>query len=296
MRQQLAAITIVSLGLAPAVAAGETGPAIEATNRTVYVTVVDGQGNKVPDLTPADLVVKENGKEREIVKVEPASPRMRLALAVEERLVGEPSVRAAIFEFVKRMVTGADISLITVGLSNQTLVDYTNNVNTLVDAINKLTLNPRKDSNLSEGVLELAKTFATTKSERPVIVVVALAGGQAGVEPKTVLDKIGQSGATMHAVTFGAGGGSSAPVGAMGDESGREQVLSDGPKQSGGRRFDLTASSAMTKTLLQVADDLEAQYAVTYVLPDGVKPSKRLNVTTKKKGVSLRAPSVVPDR
>ena len=36
--------------------------------RTVYVTVVDGNGVAVTDLTAADLVVKEGGKEREIVK------------------------------------------------------------------------------------------------------------------------------------------------------------------------------------------------------------------------------------
>lgn len=294
MRQMLALLPIVlgNLALCPA----EAPAATEATNRTVYVTITDGQGHKITDLAAGDLVVKEGGKEREIAKLEAASARMRIALAVEERLVGEGSIRLGIFEFVTRMAGSADISLISIGLTNRTLVDYTSNLDTLVGVIDKLSLNPTRDSNLTEGVLEIANGFANARPERPVIVLVALAGGQAGVEPRTVLDRIGQSGATVHAATLGGGGGSAAPVGAMGDESGREQVLSEGPKQSGGRRLDLTATTAMPRALQQIADDLLAQYVVTYTLPDGVKANKRLNVSTKKKGVSLRAPSVIPDR
>lgn len=263
--------------------------------RTVYITVTDNKGTPVTDLTAADLVVKEGGKEREIVKAERARAKMRLALAVEERLVGDGSVRLGIFEFMKRVVDSAEISLITVGISNRTVVDYTSDMNALVDTINKLTLNPTRDSNLSEGILELANKFIAAKPERPVLVVVALGGGQEGVDPRNVLDKIGDSAMTMHSVTLG-GGSSAGGVGSLGDESGREQVLGDGPKQSGGRRIDLTVTTAVPKALLQVADDLLAQYVVTYTLPDGVKPNKRFNVSTKKRGVTLRAPSLIPER
>lgn len=265
------------------------------TSRTVYVTVTDNKGLPVKDLTAADLVVKEGGKDREIVKVEPASSPMRLALAVEEGLAADESIRLGLFDFVKRIAGNAEISLIMIGLRNRVLVDYTNDANAVLDAINKLTLNPTRDSNVAEGVLEIANRFSAAKAERPVLVVVALSGGQAGVDPRNVLDKLGQSGATMHSAVL-AGAASAAPVGALGDESGREQVLGDGPKQSGGRRLEVTVTSGMPKALQQIADDLLAQYAVTYVLPDGVQPNKRLNVSTKRRGLSLRAPSTIPDR
>ena len=35
---------------------------------------------------------------------------------------------------------------------------------------------------------------------------------------------------------------------------------------------------------------------IQYALPDGVKPNRRLNVGLKRRGVSLRAPSLIPDR
>jgi len=41
---------------------------------------------------------------------------------------------------------------------------------------------------------------------------------------------------------------------------------------------------------------LKRQYVIEYTLPDGVKPSERLSVTVKRKGVTLRAPTRVPDK
>ena len=295
---QSRALTLVSATLAAAltVPADSRAASLAATNRTVHVSVTDGKGAPVTDLTAAELVVKEGGKEREVVRAEPAPSRLRLALAVEERLVGDGHIRLGLFEFVKRLAKSADMSLITIGLSNRTLVDYTGDANVLLDAINKLTLNPRGDSNLTECVLEIVNAFSAAKTERPALVVVALSGGQAGgVEPRNLLDRLGESGVTMYSVTL-EGGTASAGVGSMSDESGREQVLGDGPKQSGGRRYDLTVTAGAQKALLQAADELLAQYAITYALPDGVKPNKRFGISTRRRGVTLRAPSIVPER
>jgi hypothetical protein len=82
----------------------------------------------------------------------------------------------------------------------------------------------------------------------------------------------------------------------MSDQSGREQVLGDGPKQSGGRRFELTSTGQVSRALQQIAVDLQSQYAITYTLPDGVKPDRRFNVTVKRRGTNVRAPSQIPDR
>jgi hypothetical protein len=288
---------IASVLLVPAASAGGSPtPPAEPISRTVFVTATDNKGAPITDLTPADLVVKEGGKEREIAKAVPATARMRLALAVEERLMADGSVRVGLFEFIKRLGDTAEVALITIGLRNTTVVDYTSNLNAHVDAINKYTLNPSKDSQVGEGILELASRFVEAKPERPVIVAVAISGGQAGVDPRTVNEKVRQSGATMFSATLDAGADVSAGVGAMGDQSSREQVLGDGPKQSGGRRVDVPSTGAIPKALQQIANDLLAQYAITYTLPDGVKPDKRFSISTKRRGVSLRAPSAIPDR
>jgi hypothetical protein len=82
----------------------------------------------------------------------------------------------------------------------------------------------------------------------------------------------------------------------MADESGREQVIGDGAKQSGGRRFDVVSTGAIPKALQDVASDIMSQYAITYALPEGVKPDKRFSISAVRKGASLRAPSAIPDK
>ncbi len=260
-----------------------------ATVRRVFVNAVDANGAAVTDLTVADLAVKEGGKEREVVKVEPAATRMRLSLLVDERLVGDSSTRSGIFEFVKRLQASADVALIVVGLRNTVVADHTAGLNGVLAAINNLTMNPGSVSNVAEGILEESKRIARQKPERPVIVSVTLAAGAGGGEigGGTVIEVLGQlrqSGATLSAIALGRA------------DSGSEQVLSDGTKQSGGRRIDGNVTSVVPRALLQIAGDLTSQYMVTYTLPDGVKPDKRLSVSVKRSGVTLRAPAAVPDK
>ena len=270
---------------------------LELTTRTVYVTAIDRNGLPVSDLAPTDFTLKEGGKEREIVKAIPATVRMRLALMVEERLLGDGGVRNGLFEFMKRMQPSAETALIAIGLRNKTIVDYTTDLSAIVAGINGLSLNPPPQSNLTEGILDIGKAFEKERPERPVIVVVAVSGGQAGgASSNEVLNQLRQSAATMHSVTITSNQGSADPVGALGDASNREQVLGDGAKQSGGRRIEVTATIAVPKGLQQIAADLSAQYMLQYTLPDGVKPDRRLNVNLKRGGVTLRAPSLIPDR
>jgi VWFA-related protein len=272
--------------------------AVDATTRTVYVTVTDGKGAPVPDLTAANFKVKEGGKEREIVKAEPAKTRPHLALMVEERLAPDQQTRVGLFEFVKRMNGAAEISLITVGMRNTTVTPYVTDPNTVLKAINELSLNPQPTSNLTEGINDVARIFEKEHPQRPVMVVVAMSGGQAGgASASSILTQLRQSATTMYAVTFGTPDASNAGnLGSMGDESGREQVLGDGAKQTGGRRIDVVTTGNIPKALQQIADDLAAQYVITYSLPDGVKPDKRFNISTDRKGVTLRAPAGVPDK
>jgi VWFA-related protein len=272
--------------------------AAAAITRTVYVTITDDKGAAVPDLTAANFKVKEGGKDREIVKAEKATAKPHMAIMVEEKLIGDAQTRLGLFEFAKRMNGVAEMSLITMSLRNNTLAPFTSDVNVVLKAINDLSLNPQPTSNLTECISDMAKEFQKDKPQRPVMVVVAFSGGQAGgASAQSVLSELRQSGATMYAVTFGAPGtGNSSNLSTMGDESGREQVLGDGAKQSGGRRTDVVTTSAIPKALQQVADDLAAQYAVSYALPEGTKLDKRFNLTVDRKGLTVKAPAGLPDK
>jgi hypothetical protein len=258
----------------------------------VYVTVVDDDGQPVPGLTAADFTLKEGGKDREITAVVLPSERMKLAVLIEESVVADSSVRMGVFELAKRMVSQADVALLVVGLRNVVAVDYTSDLNKIVEAINGFTLRQSpQGEHMSEGIYEQARTFRETEVERPALVAIALETMQASAErPDRVLTELRRSGAVMHVVTLSTGQ-QSVGVGQMADLAERGQIIGEGTRNSGGRRIEVNTTQGVPRALQQVADDLSAQYAITYMLPDGVNPSDRLEVKTQRKNVTLRAPN-----
>src|SRR5436190_3879606 len=145
--------------------------------RTIYVTITDKDGAKVPGLTAADFAVKEGGKAVEITKVEPATGRMHMALLVEERLSPDATIRQAVFDFMKRVQPAAEISLVSVGLSNRTIVPYTQSMDALVGALNQLPVIQQPTANLLEGLIQVGKEYEKQPPDRPVIVAVAMSSG-----------------------------------------------------------------------------------------------------------------------
>jgi VWFA-related protein len=259
------------------------------TTRTVYVTVVDDQGRAVPGLTPADFVVKESGKEREITTVAPASEKMRLALMVEQPLTGQTYVRIGLAEFAARMCPSAEIALFVVWQRAEMVLDYTSDANAIIDAIRNLPVSqPRMSAAVPDAIFEVAKQFEKAKHPRPAIVLAVIEQGQSTDDPQGILNQIAKSKAQFWAVSLSASG--SGGVAAFG----RGQVLGDGSAQSGGRRIPILALPGFQTGLQQAADDLSSQYLITYTLPDGVKSSDTINVSLKKPGATLRAPNRVP--
>lgn len=289
--------TLLTLALAAAAPAARAR-AVEPTTRTVYVTVIDKDGQPVPGLTPADFSVKEAGKDREVVAAVPATEKMRIALLVEETLASQGGVRQGIADFVKRMYQTAEISLIVIGQRNETAVDYTSDPNALMTGINNLTLSQaQRITAVPEGIYEISRVIEKNPSPRPVIVLLAIEKQQTSAEdPQNVLNQLAKSRAPMYVVSIEGGQSVSTDVGSLNDLAGRSQVMGDGPKQSGGLRVEANALTAFSKGLDQVANDLSSQYLLTYTLPDGTKPSNRLSVSLKKKGPTLRAPTKISDK
>ena len=289
----------VSSALALAVAAaGVVVSALAPTTRTVHVTVVDNQGQPVTDLTAADFTLKEGGKDREITGVEVAKAPLEVALAVEESLTPLGAVRQGLADFMQRIATRGQVSLVVVGQSNQTAVPATSDMNAFVAGINALPLSQRQGqvNHVPEGVADLSRAFSKSRPERPVIVMIAMDTQQASSEdPQNVLNLLKDSNALFHVVSI-QGSGLSGSAAELMESRGRQQVLGDGPKQSGGRQWPVTALTAIPKVIQQIAGELTSQYRISYTLPDGQKPSDRLQVTTKRRSVTLRSPTRITDK
>jgi hypothetical protein len=116
-----------------------------------------------------------------------------------------------------------------------------------------------------------------------------------------VLDNLRKSAASLHVLTVVNNTLRSQPTATsaaalLGENMNLSEVLGDGPKQSGGYRNEIIAAASVLTGLQNLADALRRQYLIEYTLPDGVRPSDRLSVSVKRKGVTLRAPTRVPDR
>jgi hypothetical protein len=110
-----------------------------------------------------------------------------------------------------------------------------------------------------------------------------------------------KSGAALHVVSvLGSTQRAAAPANRASDllneNLGLNEILGDGPKRSGGRREEIPAIAGALTGLQQLAEGLKRQYVVEYTLPDGVKASDRFSISTTRKGVTLRAPTHIPDK
>jgi hypothetical protein len=257
-----------------------------APTRTVYVTAVDREGQPVAGLTVADFTVKEGGKEGAVVSVEPARARMRIALGITEPLTASGHALQSMANLIVKLAPQADIALIVIGLSNRVLVPFTSDVATHVAALRAVPQVQRQGPvNTGEGIVDIARGFQKEEAERPVMVVIAVDTGQSvSMRHDYVLGTIRDSRVQMHVVAISSGG--------MGGDLSR--VLSDGPRQSGGRQIGVSALAAVQGAMEQIAAELSGQYALTYALPDGTKPSERIEVSLVRRGVTLRAPTRVP--
>lgn len=283
----------------PAVALAKEG---ETQTRRVYVTAVDGNGIPVTDLTAADFIIKEGGKAREITKAAPATGPLQIAILVDDN--GTGIFRYAIGKFIEPLLGRAEFGISTVTGQLLRIVDYTPDAAVLSEALAKLNARPATNDGgqLLDAISETAQELQKRQAARPVILALTVGGEEHSTLPAHhVLDKLRQSGAVLHvmAVANTALRSQSNPgtaAGLLGENMNLNEVLGDGPKQSGGRREEVVAATGISGGLEQLARSLRNQYLIEYSLPDGVKPSDRLSVAVKRKGVTVRAPTRVPDK
>lgn len=270
--------------------------------RTVYVTASDRDGQVVLDLTPEDFVVKESGETREIVRAALAADRMQVALIVDDN--GTGFFRQSVAALVQRILPQADISIIRVMIQPHTLVDFTADPAALITAIRRLGPEPStpEGGQLLSAIYEAIRQFERRESARPVIVAMTVGGEEhSPISAHEVLQRRQRTGAVIHSVAVASSAmrqqaAVTNAAALLGNSLDLNEVLGDGPRQSGGRREELVATAGSVAGLDRIAREMLNQYAIVYARPAGAKPTGRISVTTSRRGVSVRAPTLVPIR
>lgn len=253
------------------------------TARTIYFSAVDGKGAPVTDLTAADLAVKEGGKDRVIAGVRPAATPMQVHLLVDD--AGSGGFRAAVVQFLQKTSGRGQFAISVLSPQPIKVADFTNDNQALNAAVGRIGPRGRivpDTEQIIEAVREAANGLLERRAPRAIVVLTVSGEKAASDLADEALGALKRSGASLSVVSI------------TGADSGR--VLGDGPRQSGGSVLQVNGNGQLGGVLSQIADNLLNQYQLTYTLPEGVKPSDRLSLSTSRKGVTLLAPSRIPEK
>ena len=267
--------------------------------KTVYVSAVGRNEVPVTDLTAREFVLKEGGDTREILKIEPASTPMRIAIIVDDS--GTGIFRVPVANFVNQLLGSAEFAIKHVIAQAVRLVDYTSDVEMLRNAILRLGVRAEtpEGGRVVEAVFDTAKELAD--AERPVIVVLTDTHSSYSTLPaQHVMDELQRSGALLYVISvqrIATLNPSSVPLAKdkpadlLEHQLDINRVLGDGPKQTGGRRVEIGGLGGTIPELQGVAAVLKQQYLITYLVPAGQRLNQRLDVSVKRRGVTVRAPA-----
>lgn len=282
----------------------QSQPVAPVTGRThtVFVTALEENGAPVVDLAAADFAVKEDGKDREVLRAELARVPMQVAIIVDDN--GTGIFRAGLVSFVRLLYGRAEIALSSVVGQTHRLVDYTPNADKVIEAAMGLSARPGTPDGgqLLEGIFQASKDQQKRAATRPVIVALTVGGEEHSTVPAhNVLDQLAKSGSTLYVIQVA---GTllrptvqiTQPRQLLGENLNLSEVLGEGPKQTGGWREEIVASTGLVPGLGRLAAELKSQYVLEYSRPPKGKPLERLNVSIKRRGLNLRAPTRVAGR
>jgi hypothetical protein len=273
----------------------------------VYVTVTGDKNQPVAGLPPSDFVLKVDGRTCTVLESTPAAEPLSVAVLLDDRGSDINEIRTALAAFAARVQGRAEVSLISVVPTVQTVFDYTADNAVMMAGIRRLVWRAGPAGGMIlTAIADTADGLGRREAARPAIVVVTFEGGEfrSHKRAQDVLASLERSRAVMHVVAVGrpALRRMSRAVVESGDaqgdewtvdENNRNAILGEGPRQSGGRRHELAVATGLNSALEAVASDLINQQRLVYECARESPGSRKLSVSVKARGVSVRAPARV---
>ena len=267
----------VALGIAFASAAAVCLPAAaqQPRERTMYVSAVDQKGEPVEGLGPNDFIVREDGVQREVLRVTRATEPIDIAILVDDSAASEsliPRVREALRSFIAKMAMGNQIAIIGLADRPTILANYTSNTKLLQDGIGLLWPRTRAGTTLMDALFEASKGLERRETPRAVIIPIITDGGDfPNRQYEQVMPEVKQAGAAIHAIAIGNFSSTDH------DElRNRGRILSEGTRTTGGQRISLLSEISVQQARDRLARELSSQYNVVYGRPESLIPPEKI--------------------
>lgn len=263
-----------------------------ADERRVFVSAVGTDGTPVTELSPGDLTVREDGVAREVLRVQRATGPLTLALLVDTSVAADlamADIRRGINAFLDTLDPQHEVALISFGERSTLLVDYTTDRDRLRKAAARLHARTGSGAYFLDAVVDAARGLEKREPERPVMVVLTTEGVEfSNRTHTTVLPRLYESGARLHALVIGTG----PRANPLADETlHRNMVLDEGTRATGGAREQLLTAISLPSVLTELAKQIQDQWVVTYARPEALVPPERLQVEGAREGLRVRAPT-----
>lgn len=275
-------LSFVSVACVVAFGPVTAGPAARARaeiTRTVYFSAVDDKGVPVTDLAPAELALKENGRDRAITSLKPATGPIQVVLLVDDGGLG--TLQPSVARFLTATHLRAEHTIALLSPQPMKLTNFASDIESLGTALSKIVQRGRVERDglqLIEAISWASKALVQHKATRPAVVAITNGGEQPVSDyDDAILGDLRDSGASLNIVYI-----QGVPFG---------KVMTDGTRQSGGLLLGANSTQAVSDALTRIASNLTLQHVVTYTLPEGTKPSERFELKTTRKNVTLLAPT-----
>ncbi len=303
----------------------------QSVERQVVVSAVDSDGVPITDLTPSDIIITEDGIQREILSIRRDTQPKQIALLVDTSQAAGPAIqnlKKAASAFVESMSEGHKISIISFGGIPRILTEATDAPAKLRDGVGKIFSYSNTASYLLDAVSQSVQGFERRSASRPVVVILATLGvDYSDADDRRTLDRLKDAGVTMHAIVLAQSpvGGIEARMGfsrgadlGLGQTSSQtnfdpvrsptttrnpyqrdlfeiDRFLQQGPTQTGGRRRDLQVSMSTERAVDDLTAQLQNEYLVVYSRPGMLIPPERIQVAASRDGFDVRGTPIVID-
>jgi len=262
----------------------------QTTEQTAYVSVLDKAGHPVAGLDVADFVVKEDGREREVLRAGRTSDPIDLAVIVDNSFASQPhilDIRKALTAFFDKMAEQrANIALIGMADRPTVLMDYVSGASETKKGIEKIFAQPGSGMVFQDSISQTLRGLVRRGNPRRAVLVITGEGTDFSNTPyRNTLDAIRTSGAAFHVLQLT---DRNNPATRNDEARDRSIVIDEGTSTSGGRRQDVLSSMAYHDALARIVEDLANQYKVVFGRPGVLVPPRTFEVDVKKPDLEAR--------
>jgi len=290
----LAALCALFLPIGPAV---DILAAAQVNQRSLTIGLLDKSNAPVTTIAVADLVVREDGVAREIVRVTPAPPPTEIVLLIDDSQAAERAVRdlrEALTAFAQTMADLTPppaIRLATFGDRPTVAVDFNPTFSAVSRGIDRLFSRPGAGAQFLESINDTTDALRKRKAQRPVIVAFVIEAGPefGNYTHQQVRDMLRGANASLWTLVL------TVPGGGPSSDAARERdmVLGDITRESGGHNEEVLAIQNLPEAFTKLATQLTSRWEVTYGRPDTLVPPSRLEVQARSADMRVLSPQWV---